>query len=1283
MNPNRQRREEIEPEIRPRFGVIQGGGESTDERGNLQSANDSQNQTSEKLADAERKLGVIQGGGESTDERGNLRSINDDEQTSPLRQGLYVPSESGSKPQEAAVLRGKRIAKKYGGVFGLISILGIGGGILATFFAPAGMLIHVMQNFTFTNDTTSTTMERRFLKVLNTMVSSETDPVCANTPSKKFKCTKTGRISNKALAALETKSGAKAVFSDDTKNIGKKTGYPSKNPTHYIIDMGDKTTKKVPAAELTSFLAENPKIARKVVGPTGAFKLGYKAWVGKHLANGFYKRFNLKRDGGLADGTNKKMTVAERFAEGRRKLQERTPDLESFDASEGGVEGRVNETVKKNIGRAKKAGAAYTVAAAGCIAVKAPSYIAAGVAGLQAAQVMAPAMDVVLSPASKAIASSEKDVDFERFNADDMDTIGTVLTTKTERESDGKMTSAMDSQYLLSAMGVNKGRVPVSEEFSPGYGVLSSEFVKKSREANAKSESACNAIMSPAAMYSAMALDSALTVAGSVTIVGGLAKVIIGLGVSKIAGYMAEKVVGNVATKALKEFAQNDAIPKAKGEKLGDVIGIGAMTFFSAGGMSRNLPVLKKTQLASYEKVHQENEAFNREMDIASLSPFDTSSRYTFLGSIAYNFRNAALMSGGYNIGSMLMSATHMPGMILSGTAGAATGMSDTYCSYADEFGLTTKDPKDTPAINAAGLPCTGITLEQSAMDTDTAINLMIQEGWIDPEAEVSDDATLSDLVEQEVIKPDTPLSDYMESCGHPETGDYLFNSATCTTNSSVAPSNAIAKKLGPDGCYKDEETGETKCIDENEKVEGVKNPKSVVAQAPFLIDYQLMQSINGEDDEPESSSGTTTDTAATSISVASYNMCQEINHPTCPSKDTKIEKIASVIEGSTDLTPAQIDIIGAQELSQPTQKGLLKTLSGYESTATVPENNGKAIFWNTSKFTKVNEDRLLGVNGNGDSNSVDNNSFPWVQLKTTSGQNVYAMSIHSPNDQFGTAQERYENVQKIREWSEKKSQDGSLVIITGDFNNGAKQDGSNPGAYCYMTENGTLQHARDMAGSKPTNSCPGDPVPIDQIYVSTNVQGMTASNWKHMSGDASAAYATDHSPAFVNLNANVVGSEIGSDEIRMPLTTKMWTLYSADFLEPHTYDSGTWTNGVRRLAADISRPEDGTPVYAMVGGTVSKADLGGHGLAIKSEIQGGTLEIAYAHGPRTDNKTSYTAGDHIMNIGALGNVTGGHLHVDMAFNGKGVCPQLVFKALGAGQTVDFAKLAQQSRAPC
>jgi len=748
-------------------------------------------------------------------------------------------------------------AKKRGATVGIISILGLGGGVLAGFAGPASLIINLMENLSISNDSSSTALERRFMKVLG--YSSTGDPVCANS-TRNIKC-KMGRISNSAVNKLKNK-GIVAYYSDDAKNTNKRFGYPSKNPTGYTVELNGKSVN-VAAKDLPGFLVKNPKIASKVLGTGGAINLRVKAWTGKHLSEKFLSPFGVKKNGGLADGENGASTPRERTENTFKKLRENIPGITKLDAVVDGVKGKVD----KHLGKAKKGGVGYTLAVAGCIAVKAPGYIAAGAAAVQIAQVLPVANDVILSPGSKLKASG---VDVANsFTQDDMSAIGSVLTEETPRASDGKNSSALNSPILLSALGVNKGRAAVSKDYTPGYSILTSPAVIAANKADKQSKEACNAILSPAAMYTALAVDSAVTIAASATIIGGVIKVGASLILTEVAAQAASAVTGEAARQAVTELATNNKIATAQGEEFGDVLGVSALTFFPAGGMSRNIPALKESQVEEYTVIQKENEAFQREMDIASLSPFDTTSRYTLLGSIIHNYTMASVTSGSYstNFLSQLSSFVSLPFKSLTTSVGAVPSFSKESCGYAAEFGLSTEDPNNTPAINAAGLPCVGLI---SNMSVETAINLVEDEGWLDESKDIPDDATITDLVTSGYIVADTPLTDFIESCSDAATGDYLFNSAGCTVNTTTKDPLSVNGSLsGNESCAEGTCVGSTDDF-ADAPVEGVSNPRALEAISVFLVDFQTLQILNGEDDldagdveveEPVTTTSETTDT--------------------------------------------------------------------------------------------------------------------------------------------------------------------------------------------------------------------------------------------------------------------------------------------------------------------------------------------------------------------------------------------------------------------------------------
>lgn len=736
-----------------------------------------------------------------------------------------------------------KMTKKKGGLLALIASLGVGGGLLAGLLGPFSMPISLMENLTATNDSSSTAMERRFMKIFG-FSTKESDPVCKNS-TKNIKC-RMGRISNKALTQLK-KKGVVAYFDNDATGADKKTGYPSKNPKGYTIDTGGGKTVNISAADLPGYLADNPRIAAKVLGAGGAFNLKLKAWSGKYITKKFFNAFGIKKDGGLADGENKRLSASERLKESLAKMRERIPGLDKVSNVAEGVQ----KKVEGHLGKAKKGGVGYTLAVAGCIAVKAPGYIAAGVAAVQLAQLLPLVSDTILSPGSK-IKASGVDVT-NAATMEDAETVGTILTARSPRESDGKMTSALDSPSLQAALGVNKNKVPISN-FAPGYAVLTSPVVIAANKADKASQPACNAIMSPAAMYTALAVDAAVTVAASATVIGGIVKVIASLAISEIAAEVVKQVAGETAKQVLVDVAQNDALPTAEGEALGDALGVSGAAFFSAGGMAHNLPTLKMSQVSEFAALQQESQDFQRDMDIASLSPFDISSRYTFLGSIAYDMNMAAIQKGTYNTGilSSILNFAQLPLSTLSSNAGATTNFNANYCDYASEYGLETEDEADTPAITMSGLPCTGITGSQASMSSEEAISLIQNEGWLDESKSIDDDSTITDLVSSGYIKGDTPLADFIETCSDPSTGDYIFNSAGCTVNSNKANTDDITNKSG--SCFISPD-GEEYCASDTTDYsgtdsEGVSNPRALEAISTFLLDYQIVQSINGEDDE-------------------------------------------------------------------------------------------------------------------------------------------------------------------------------------------------------------------------------------------------------------------------------------------------------------------------------------------------------------------------------------------------------------------------------------------------
>ena len=767
-------------------------------------------------------------------------AVNDQESSVPGN-GFYQPS-AGKKKSPVTF---KSLLKKRGPIAAIVGILGLGGGIMGIFLSPATMLQNIMENFTWKNDSASVVKETRMKKVINRMLGSGDDAgICNN---KKIKC-KTGRLSNKALTKFK-KSGLVPVDSDGKEIDIKKRGYPEKNPTHWKVE-GLNDGKPIESSKLKDELLkkENRKIASKVYGRTGLFKMRFHAWTGKHISK-LYDKFKLKRNSAISK-IDKKLGVKEKA----NKFKEKLPGFND-DKAIGGI----NERVTKSTEKLKKGGLVYVAAAGICLALKLPNIIASGVAAIQLVPLLGLVMDVILSPGSQAKASG-LDSSGSGFSQETMETIGTMLTERGKMKgSDNAEGSALDSPYLLAAMGVNNDKPGIAKNYIPGYSVATNPIVRTLNSAEEASEPVCNYILSPVAMYTSQLVDLAVEATGAAS-----------FGLTSLANWIAKKTLATVTSELLK-YAVGDTVKKilkelavsmltsnnAQYKDLGDALGVGAAAFFASGSMGQMLPGLKMSQLAEFNGIQIANEEFQKEMDIASLSPFDTSSRYTFLGSIFHNMGNMMMANGTYSKTpvAMLSNILRLPSMALSysSTAKAASGMySDKYCGYAKDFSMGSGSSED-PAVNMAGLPCTGITNSQANMSVEEAIQIAENEGWIQKDMDIPDGADISDLMNNGYIVKDTPLHDFVEDCGDASTGSYWFSNGGCTAPSDSTHVAKITEKT-----YKDEEgkdiTNESFGTENSAKQY---DDRKLSAMSVLLIDFQIAQSINGEDDEEDAPSTT------------------------------------------------------------------------------------------------------------------------------------------------------------------------------------------------------------------------------------------------------------------------------------------------------------------------------------------------------------------------------------------------------------------------------------------
>lgn len=769
------------------------------------------------------------------------------ESSVPQDNGFYQPAANkGSGRKQPLTLKG--ILKK-GGPAGVITAL-IGGGafIGGSMAGPMLLLFNLEANSVDQNDSASVAKETRFTKTIK--------HILKNRGYKSKLGTKMGKISNKGLSKL-SKKGVIPLNEDGSKfDIGKK-GYPDNQPAKYDVD--GKTLKK---DELVDHLLQkgNEKQASKVFGRYGAFKMRVKAWVGKHIKNKFLKAFKLKRNGGLAHKIDKKLKINERL----NKFKEKFP---KFNSGEAGT--KLTGKVNKNMTKAKVGGFIYLLATATCVGVKIPSMVATAVTAIQIIPIVGVAFDTILTSSSKAKAAGFG----SGFTAEEMDTVGTVLTERgTVEGSKNTEGSAVDSPILMASLGVIKNKQVISD-FAPGYKMITSPIVQGAKSVGDKLEPFCNVVLGPLAMYASMGAEAAMAAwtGGFSSLVSWIGKEIIkeqiGNWVSGLASGMLQPV--------FKDLAENDMLPKARFKDLGDALGVGLAAFFSSGSMAQMLPTLKSSQLAEFGEIQLANEEFQKRMDIASLSPFDTSSKYTFMGSIVHNMGNMMLASGTSDgsFVSTLSNILRLPSFALSfsSTAHAKSAIySGSYCDYGKEFQQDSDE--GMPAVNMAGLPCTGITKGQASMSTEEAISIAEDEGWIDDSKDIPENATIEDMKSSGYLKANTPLTEFIESCSDAKEGDYWTNMNSCTVPDSVSSATLNKTKTSESTGLKDENGNDVSYTAEKEGVgEATANTisnKKLAAMSVLLLDFQVAQSMNGEDEEDgtEEKSEEPSSTTATAV---------------------------------------------------------------------------------------------------------------------------------------------------------------------------------------------------------------------------------------------------------------------------------------------------------------------------------------------------------------------------------------------------------------------------------
>jgi murein DD-endopeptidase MepM/ murein hydrolase activator NlpD len=1094
----------------------------------------------------------------------------------------------------------KKAFAQSGAVFVLTLILGPIGALSAFFMNP---LMFFSENAFFTNNSRVSYMERRVLKLIDKKLAKTNQRITGkpNTVIEKF-----DRIPNKLLMELD-KAGIKPIGGGDFSS-GK--GFADKPITGFTVDDGSGKTRTIKPNQLVDEIVKNPKIRGDF---HKAVNVRWSAFRGKLISKKFFKVRGINKDGGVIKGDEHSGKSA--FNEKIKKLVTNQED----DTKKSVIKEKLTKHIEKMFSRQlKKIGRLgdpiLAVGGVSCAAINGPKLVASAVRGFILGQAILAASDIILSPASKIQAGEA--------TAEQASEASSALTA-----TDEDNLSALDSSILQKAVGINTGHVELGA-WVAAYAFMGSSVVKGSTIASGVTKNSCDIIYSPQAMMASAAISAASLATGPGAAVYGAAKAVLWTAIKLKAAETALGLAAGVIGAAVGAILSNDKIRGAlvdlisynakQGVDLGNYLGMAIMAFFSDLGLKSGEAVLTKGQLAEQQLESDKYKADYIAEVQATKSPFDTSSQFTFLGSIVSKLGSITRQGPAH----MLASSVNISSLTKQPTALADSKFDD----YSEDCNFGTSKV----ALNAACTPYTGMPSEYVNMSPDRAMKLVGSKN-IDKEAT---DTT-------EVIPEDSELATQLEECGEGS----IESLDGCTLGSIKGRGGGLSDSQINKQCTVDG-------VVDNNCVNAIKNSKrtndpeaeqKIAAGYIFSADLQAEAMLNGEDEEFESESApqqSPTGDAAT-FNVASYNLCHEISNP-CMKLSKKLPIQSKNITNGFNGQP--LDIIGTQETSQASLAGI-KQATGYQSfPAVVPKAQGRAIIWNPAKFTMASSGNIPNIYSNDGSKGGSKYPFPWVELKTSAGQSFFVTSIHNPNSGHGgTTAIKSHNVTMIKNWAKSKSATGN-VIITGDFNRNVRS--------CDLVNSG-FKYARDVAENKSTTTCNGGQrIPIDQVYVSTS-NGLSASGWGRIENDLRAG--TDHGPSYVTLStpggeSTSTGaiSESGSfGNISFPLAGGKSVVKNSGIFS----NNDTSKAGHPYLAYDISAPA-GTVVKAFADGTVTNLSSGslGKGVSIYNKKAG--LVIYYTHMDSTSVSIGdkISAGDPIGKLASVRKYPGinvDHLHID------------------------------------
>jgi hypothetical protein len=715
--------------------------------------------------------------------------VSDQEQESvpPSSGDRFVNNFTGNRRSK------KKAAKIFlegkGPIFAITGGLGLAG-IGLILIVPAFLLFHLLANMFDTYDPSSTALTQvTKLMILNKLGANDATAGTCNVV--KIAC-RFKTPSNELLRQLDAKGIKAYSLGADGKpkpmDIYSTSKWPTERPRYYAFGTGSERVM-IEAKDLRRTLVDNAKF--RVVFNQTVNKLGNRAF--SKFSPALLKvmsKFSFR----LSDSLGKKApfakagenVVSQALGEAiklKGPVGSAADDAAKATAWAAQITLKVNEALSR-IAKASKGSGIVLVMAMECMAHEVPGIVK---------KVMVAAQEAALVGAAAPIATSISAVQAGDGGPEIVSQLGTKFT---EEDSNG--------ESALNSIGTRYGLYGDKDTTSdPTYGnVTTAAFgdaltgldIADQILKNPVSNTYCELLMNPLT-GAAIAAGINVAVVGTTSVATfGLSfalNAIIGLSMTAAISAFGDGIGEAVGTSIAPTLAQaaQPALDKMNGPgaTFGNVFAAGLGLIAENKGAHTFGTAMTTNELSAYSKTIKEQQLADAEVDRATLSPLDASSKYTFFGSMVNQlmpyYSSLSSVGGGLSVLSSLVPISFSSVMKMS-TASAAdeTSIYEGACPNPEEIEAANGE------ILAANIYCQGfyaINIGDNWNPSATVDAMLNMPGAID---EDTGEAIVNDNVLVETFEVATDLSgvipgqdldvsfaDWVDTCSNPE------NATQCT----------------------------------------------------------------------------------------------------------------------------------------------------------------------------------------------------------------------------------------------------------------------------------------------------------------------------------------------------------------------------------------------------------------------------------------------------------------------------------------------------------------------